>query len=368
MVAKAVGAEDNIWIHDYHLMILGRYLREAGVTSNLGFFLHIPFPPPDIFHKLPWREEILKSLMEFDLLGFQTARYKRNFLNSLRMLVKDVEILGKGMVNRIYVNGKEVLVGNFPIGIDYKSFSTGAVAPEVETRVRELRAAFPDCKLILGVDRLDYTKGIPYKLQAFRRALIRYPELRKKVTLLQIVVPSREDIPQYFQLKAEIEQLVGEINGELEEPGWAPIHYMFRSVRRSELLAYYRAADVGLVTPLEDGMNLVAKEFCAASDSRDTVLILSEFAGAAAQLRGGALLVNPYDLDGVADTIHKALKMAPEERRLRMRKQQRAIREQDIFWWVDAFLQAGTASFLEDFPMMEEALPMPGADTWWEGA
>lgn len=368
VVVKAVGAEDNIWIHDYHLMILGRYLREASVASTLGFFLHIPFPPPDIFQKLPWRENILKSLMEFDLLGFQTARYKRNFLNSLRMLVKDVEILGKGLVNRIRLNGKEVLVGNFPIGIDYKSFAAGAVAPEVETRVRELRAAFPDCRLILGVDRLDYTKGIPYKLQAFRRALIRYPELRKKVTLLQIVVPSREDIPQYYQLKAEIEQLVGEINGELAEPGWAPIHYMFRSVRRTELLAYYRAADVGLVTPLEDGMNLVAKEFCASSDSRDTVLILSEFAGAAAQLRGGALLVNPYDLDGVADAIHTALEMNPEERRSRMRKQQRAIREQDIFWWVDAFLKAGTASFLQDFPMMGEALPMPEADTWWEGA
>ncbi|MEE8394967.1 MAG: trehalose-6-phosphate synthase [bacterium] len=355
-----------LWVHDYHLMSAGRFLRAAGVRSTLGFFLHIPFPPPDIFQKLPWRHYILRDLLEYDLIGFQTERHKRNFLQSVRLMLKEMTISGKGAIHRVATGAREVRVGSFPIGIDYASFAEGGRLPEVKAQAAEIKDSFGDCVLILGVDRLDYTKGIPYKLQAFRRALLRHPELRKKVTLIQVVVPSREEIATYHDLKAEIDQLVGEINGQLAVPGWTPIHYIFRNLTRTELLAYYRAAEIGLVTPLEDGMNLVAKEFCAVDHIDESVLILSEFAGAAAQLQSGAILVNPYDIEGVADALHTAFSMDSEARKFRMRKLRKNIREQDVFWWVDNFLKAG-ASNLEDYPMQVDGEhPLVEASWWWD--
>ncbi|MCZ6556778.1 MAG: trehalose-6-phosphate synthase [SAR324 cluster bacterium] len=364
-IVRVTSANDYIWINDYHLMSSGKFLKQMGVQSPLGFFLHIPFPPPDIFQKLPWRAEILRGLLEFDLIGFQTLRHKRNFLQSVRAMAKDAQIIGKGQVSRVRLGNREVRVGNFPIGIDSKSFSINATSPEVEHNVIKLHEAFPGCQKILGVDRLDYTKGLPYKLDGFRRALQRYPELRKKVTLVQVVVPSREDIPEYHDLKFRIEQLVGEINGQFSRPDWTPIHYMFRHLKRDELLAYYRGCEIAMVTPLEDGMNLVAKEYCACSEPENSVLILSEFAGAAAQLRVGAITVNPYDRDGVADSIQQAYEMGTDERRFRMRRLQRVVREQDIFHWVDSFLNAGIASDLEDYPTLMQAQNEQVDDSWW---
>ncbi|MCZ6474021.1 MAG: trehalose-6-phosphate synthase [SAR324 cluster bacterium] len=358
-------SDDYIWIHDYHLMSSAKYLRGLGMKSQIGFFLHIPFPPPDIFHKLPWRTQILEGLLEFDLLGFQTSRHKRNFMHAVRTMLPELRPVGKGQISRIPLGGREVRVGHFPIGIDYKSFSINAASPEVEHQVIGLHDAFPGCTKILGVDRLDYTKGLPYKLDGFRNALQNYPELRRKVTLIQVVVPSREDIPEYNALKAEIERLVGQINGQFADPGWLPIHYTFRSLKRDELLAYYRACEVALVTPLEDGMNLVAKEYCACSEPDGGVLILSEFAGAAAQLRGSAIIVNPYDLEGVAAAINEACMMDASSRSSRMRKLQRVIKDQDIFWWVDSFLQAGISSELEDYPMLLQARQGQVDDSWW---
>jgi trehalose 6-phosphate synthase len=360
-----IGRGDYIWVNDYHLMNVGEALRKLGVKAPTGFFLHIPFPPLDIFQKLPWRLQVLNGLLEYDLIGFQTVRHKRNFLQAIRAMVKDVAIYGKGPVNRIHLGGREVRVGNFPIGIDYRSFASSSATQGVRVRAENLHAAFPGCKKVLGIDRLDYTKGLPYKLEGFRRALLRYPELRKKVTLLQVVVPSREDIPEYHDLKAHIERLVGEINGQLAEPGWLPIQYLFRSLSREELLAFYRASEIALITPLEDGMNLVAKEYCAASGNESSVLILSEFAGAAAQLRVGALTVNPCDLEGLAESIHQAYSMEPEEQRFRMRKMQRVLRENDIFRWVDSFLQAGIASELENYPTLREGSDQQVDDAWW---
>ncbi len=364
-IVENTSSDDYIWVHDYHLMSAGKYLRQLGTKSPLGFFLHIPFPPPDIFQKLPWRRQILEGLLEFDLIGFQTSRHRRNFLQAVRSMVPVLRSTGKGSLQGLDLGGREVRVGNFPIGIDYRSFSINAAAPEVEHQVIQLTEAFPECTKILGVDRLDYTKGLPYKLDGLRQALRRYPELRRKLTLVQVVVPSREDIPEYHDLKAEIERLVGEINGQFAEPGWAPIHYIFRSLKRDELLAYYRACEIALVTPLEDGMNLVAKEYCACSGPNNGVLILSEFAGAASQLRGSAITVNPYDLEGVADAIYKAYTMKAADRRARMRRLQRIVREQDIFWWVDSFLQAGIASELEDYPTLIQVQQGQVDDSWW---
>jgi trehalose 6-phosphate synthase len=264
VVAGNTEPGDFIWVHDYHLMNLAGELRRAGVRSRVGFFLHIPFPSPDLFLKLPWRREVLQSLLEYDLIGFQTQRDRRNFVQCVRALVKDADIEGRGQVLLVSALGRVVRVGSFPISIDYNTFMRRAVASDVAERARELHRLLPNRKLILGVDRLDYTKGIPLRLKAFQSLLSRFPELRERVSYIQVVVPSREDIPRYQELKTEIEQLVSKINGSFVHPGgWVPVWYVYRSLSRLDLLAYYRAADIALVTPLRDGMNLVAKEYCA---------------------------------------------------------------------------------------------------------
>jgi trehalose 6-phosphate synthase len=341
--AKAVHARaqprDFIWVHDYHLMNLATELRRMDTRSRLAFFLHIPFPAPDVFMKLPWRAPILDALLDFDLVGFQTARDRRNFLACAAALGREV---------------RPERTGHFPISIDYNAFMGRAAAPDVAAKARELHQLLPRRKLVLGVDRLDYTKGITLRLLAFQDLLQRHPEMRGRVSLIQVVVPSREDIPQYHRMKNEIEQIVGRINGAFARPGgWVPVWYEYRSLSRLELLAYYRAADIALITPLKDGMNLVAKEYCACSIEEDCVLILSEFAGAASQLAGGALLVNPYDIQGVAEAIRVAHAMPAEERAARMRRMRRSIRRQDVFWWVDSFLRAAIARDLRDFPLPE---------------
>lgn len=349
---------DFVWVHDYHLMNVATELHRLGRKSKIGFFLHIPFPSLDIFVKLPWRLQLLRALLDYDIIGFQTLRDRRNFIQCIRALMQDVTIHGKGQVLTISVDGREIRVGSFPIGIDYEGFLKQAAGQTVGDKAAQLNQMLPDRQLILGVDRLDYTKGIPDRLRAFRYALMRYPELHERVTLIQVVVPSREEIPKYHELKTQIERLVGEINGQFTRPGgWVPIHYVFRNLEFTDLLAYYRAAEIALITPLKDGMNLVAKEFCTCSIEENSVLILSEFAGAAAQLQRGALLVNPHDIEGMADAIHTAFGMNKEERRTRMRRMRRTIRKNDIFWWVDSFLSAAIAKDLSAFPLPEDYLP-----------
>lgn len=348
---------DYIWVHDYHLMSVGQELRQMGVTESIGFFLHTPFPPLDVFMKLPWRFQILRALVSYDLIGFQTLRDRRNFTQCVRTLIRDASVRGKGQVLTLGLRDRDVRVGAFPISIDYREFAHLAGTKEVAEQAWTIRRHLPNSQIILGIDRLDYTKGIPERLRAFSNALIRYPELRERIVLIQIVVPSRRQIPEYQDLKAEIEGLVSEINGQFTRSGWVPIHYMFRSLDRRELLAYYRTAEIALVTPLKDGMNLIAKEYCASSPEEHCVLILSEFAGAAAQLQTGALLVNPYDEEGVADAIYDAFTMPIAERKRRMRKLRASVRKQDIYWWVNSFLEAAIAKRLNNFPIGEDYLP-----------
>jgi trehalose 6-phosphate synthase/phosphatase len=354
VVAQESAPGDFIWVHDYHLINVAQELRRAGSRSRTGFFLHIPFPSPDLYLKLPWRLSLIEALMQFDLIGFQTVRDRRNFMQCARTLIRGVEIEGRGQVALAHVNRRTVRVGSFPISIDYNAFMQQASAPEVTEKARELHAALPGRKVILGIDRLDYTKGIPLRLQAYQALLARHSELLERVSFVQVVVPSREDIPQYRELRTEIERLVGKINGSFVRPGgWVPVWYQYRSLSRAELLAYYRAADIALVTPLKDGMNLVAKEYCACSIEEDCVLVLSEFAGAASQLGRGALLVNPYDTEGVAQALHRAYHMDKEERQSRMRAMRRSIRQYDVFWWVDSFLRAAITKDLRAFPLPE---------------
>jgi trehalose 6-phosphate synthase len=353
--------KDNIWIHDYHLIGVGLELREMGLTSRIGYFLHIPFPSLDLFLKLPWRFQILNALLAYDLVGFQTQRDKRNFIQCVRAMFKDVPVRGKGQVVTAETDQRQVRIGNFPISIDFNEFADMAKSARVEQRTAEIKenldADANRRKILLGVDRLDYTKGIPERLKAFGTALERFPELREKISLVQIVVPSRTHIPKYQDLKLEIERLVSNINGRYTQTDWTPIHYIFRSVDRTELVALYRAADVALITPLKDGMNLVAKEYCAANVTENGVLILSEFAGAAAQLQANALLVNPYNVEEAAEAIATACTMPASERRRRMRALRQKGRKTDIFWWVDSFLNAVFAHNLNAFPPLEDYIP-----------
>lgn len=357
-IARTAESDDFIWVHDYQLMNVGMELRKLGVSAPTAFFLHIPFPPLDIFVKLPWRFALLHAILEYDLIGFQTLRDRRNFLQCVRALIDDARAVGKGQIVTIQRQGREVRIGSFPVGIDYNDFARLSSSHDVAERAAELRAQLPSGQLVLGIDRLDYTKGVTHRLEAFRSALARYPDLQERITLIQVIVPSREDIPEYNALKVRIEGLVGEINGQFTRPGgWVPIHYVFRPLEPIDLLAYYRAAQIALVTPLKDGMNLVAKEFCACSIEEDCALVLSEFAGAAAQLQRGALLVNPYDIEGVADAIHEAYYMSPAQRQARMRQMRRSIRNQDIYWWADSFLRAAIAEDLGAFPLPADYVP-----------
>jgi trehalose 6-phosphate synthase/phosphatase len=358
LIYRNTDENDHIWVHDYHLIDVGRELRDLGLTSKVAYFLHIPFPPLDLFLKLPWCFQILNALLAYDLVGFQTQRDQRNFMQCVQAMSKDVLVRSEETVITAKVDQRDVRIGDFPTGIDFDEVALIAEGTEVERRVAEIHANLGSDTnrrtLLLGVDRLDYIKGIPEKLAAFRNALQRFPRLRKKISLIQIVLPSRMNIPKYRNLKLDIDRMVSDINGRYAQTDWVPIHYIFRRVDPTELIALYRAADIALITPLKDGMNLVAKEYCAANVTENGVLILSEFAGAAAQLRADALLVNPYDIEEVADTITAACDMPLAERRRRMQMLRTTVRKYDIYWWVDSFLNVVFDRDRKAFPPLED--------------
>lgn len=336
-VAGHADQHDLLWVQDYQLMAVAEELRYLGVHGRVGFFLHVPFSDPDTFWRLPWRSELLRSLLQFDLIGFQSARDRDNFMECIVRM--DMGALVETRVDRIRLpNGRHVRTGVFPVSIDVEEFSEGARRPEVLARARAIREASGDARLMLGVDRLDYSKGLPQKLTGFRMALERHPELQGRVTLVQLVVPSREDIIEYNEMKEEVERLVGSIHGEFARHDWSPIRYIYGTWERDELLAHYRTADVAVITPLKDGMNLVAKEYSVAGPD-DGVLVLSEFAGAAAQLGEHSLLVNPFDVEGVAEAFRRAAHMEPEERVRRMAALRERVRTEDIHWWLRSYLR-----------------------------
>lgn len=334
-------SDDYIWVHDYHLMHVGKFIKESVPSREIGFFLHIPFPNLDIFSKLPWRIDILDALLEYERIGFQTGIDRANFLGCLSFFKPEVEQVYHASEILVVNNGKTSNVGVFPISIDTCEFETLAVKRRIEKSNWYHDKKVRPYKVILGVDRLDYTKGVIEKLQAYRTVLQRYPELIGKVALMQLIVPSREKVTQYRNLKAEIERLVSRINGEFTIPGWVPIYYFYQTLSRENLAAFYRSSAIAMITPLRDGMNLVAKEYCASNIEEDGVLILSEFAGCAHQLRIGALIVNPYDREQTADAIFQAVMMSGHERKERMHKMRNLIREYDIYKWLDLFLDYG---------------------------
>ena len=339
-VLASTSPEDTIWVQDYQLMQVARFVREDRPNACIAFFLHIPFPAPDIFEKLPWRREVLEGLLKYDLIGVQTARDERNLVACLRCFLPNCKVEGRGRYREVTGPQGSTTIKAIPIGIDYRDFAHSAASASVRDRMQQIKKQYSGMNIAIGVDRLDYTKGIPQRLRAFRSLLRDNEQYRRKILLIQVVVPSRENIPRYQELLAEIESLVSSINGEFSETGWTPVEYMHRSVPREELLALYLASKIALITPLKDGMNLVAKEYCAAHIDNAGVLILSELAGAAPELRIGALLVNPYDERGVASALGTAIEMTTEDQRRRMLRLRRQIRNADLLGWRDLFFAA----------------------------
>jgi len=311
-VVEATRPGDTIWVQDYQLMLVPGMIRKQLPDAKIGFFLHIPFPSSEMFSLLPEREEVIEGLLGTNVVGVHTYDYARHFVSSV-LLLAGIH-MREGAAE---LGGRRCEVATFPIGIDVDYWQKLAVTPESETHLNQFGEHFGDRKIILGVERLDYTKGIPMKLEAFRRMLERNPDLRGNVVMIQVVVPSREDIGSYAQQREEIEQIVGQINGEFGSPGSVPIHYQHQSTPPAELTALYRIADVAFVAPLRDGMNLVAKEFVASQIDRSGALVLSEFAGAASEL-GEAIRINPWDIDGTADVLADVLAMEPSDKTSRI--------------------------------------------------
>jgi trehalose 6-phosphate synthase/phosphatase len=324
---------DDIWVHDYQLLLVPALLRQRLPLARIGFFLHIPFPALEVFRILPWRSEVLEGMLGADLVGFHTRSYARHFRDAALALTRATEAREP---DQLRFAGRNVHVGAYPIGIDAREFERRANQPDVDQLVSHLKT--PDgIRLIAGVDRLDYTKGIPHRLLAFQRLLEDDPELRGAVRLIQVVVPSRTGVRSYREFRTELEALIGHINGTFGTPSWTPVTYQYRALDRSELLALYRAADVMFVTPVRDGMNLVAKEYVAVRSDVDGVLVLSEFAGAAEDLQE-ALQVNPFNVERTARSLEQALAMSPEQQRVRMAALRRRVFAADAARWANRFL------------------------------
>jgi len=332
---------DTVWVHDYQLLLLPQLLKDKRPDLTIGFFLHIPFPSYEVFRILPWREKILEGMLGADLVGFHTYDYARHFISSVkRLLGHDTNF------NEISIGQKHVLVDVFPMGIDYEKFEKKALEIKnlpIQQRSKEHQdidrflLASPGRKLILSIDRLDYTKGIPNRLRAFRHFLRTYPEQKEKVSLIMLMVPSRVKVKQYQTKKNEVEKLVGSINGEFGTLNWNPVIYFYRSLSFDHLIELYSSADIALLTPLRDGMNLVAKEYIATLTNSKGVLILSEMAGASKEL-GEAIIVNPNNEEDVSKAIYKALNMDTTEQEERVKAMQQRIKRYSVFKWASDFI------------------------------
>ncbi|PKM81549.1 MAG: trehalose-6-phosphate synthase [Firmicutes bacterium HGW-Firmicutes-14] len=336
VVLKHTGPADLIWVHDFHLTGVPRFIRSQRPMARISLFWHIPFPPPEIFAVLPWAAEILRGMMDCEFIGFHTKRYVQNFLQSAAEIAGVEVDTDKG---DIYLPGRKVRVAALPIGIDWQLFREIASRKEVIQKSERIRRETGERRIIIGADRLDYTKGIPERLLAIEWLLENCPEFRNEITFVQIAVPSRTDVADYKNLRRQIEETVGRINGKFTEEYHVPVRYLYKTLGKEDLVAHYLAADMALVTPLNDGLNLVAKEYVAARADGTGVLVLSPFAGAAEQLTG-QLTANPYSPREVAMQIAAGLTMNPEEKKRRMRQMARTVKEYDINWWWQTLLKS----------------------------
>ncbi|MGB5386632.1 MAG: bifunctional alpha,alpha-trehalose-phosphate synthase (UDP-forming)/trehalose-phosphatase [Eudoraea sp.] len=342
-ILEKAGEDDTIWIHDYQLMLVPKMVREKRPNLSIGFFLHIPFPSYEIFRTLPWREEVLEGLLGSDLIGFHTYDYERHFLSSVRRLL-GAEV----SFNDIFVDNRLVKVDSFPMGIDYEKFSEAAKThqqnsenqqSDLQRRLDLHKKSSPDAKLILSIDRLDYSKGIAKRLHAFKYFLDKYPEYKEKIRLIILAVPSRSNVPQYKLLKKEIDELVGRINGELSTVSWTPIWYFYRSLPFENLIDLYTSSDIAWLTPIRDGMNLVAKEYIATRTDKSGVLILSEMAGSANEMNE-ALLINPNNFEQIAAALFMAINMPVLEQQRRNTILQKRLERYNVEKWANDFMNS----------------------------
>lgn len=344
-IIKSASKDDVIWIHDYQLMLVPAMVRKAIPEVSIGFFQHIPFPSYEVFRLIPWRKELLCGLLGADVIGFHTYDDVRHFISAAN------RIIGlNNMANEIRVDSRTVTVDAFPISIDYKKYKSLAEDSNTRRNERKLRQLINHNRLIISIDRLDYSKGIIQRLKAYQLFLQQHPELRGKVTMIQLVVPSRDTVAKYKELKEEMNRMVSEINGKFSTLGWQPIQHFYRSFPIHLLSALYKAADVALVTPMRDGMNLVSKEFIASKTDQKGVLILSEMAGASREL-SEAIMVNPNDIWDFADKIYQGLNMPEDEQRRRMVAMQQTVSKFDIFTWVKNFMDK-----LDEVKLQQEAM------------
>ncbi len=344
-LSKLLEPDDVVWVHDYHLLPLARLLRERGCRNRIGFFLHVPLPPPDILTALPHHERLIAALVHYDVVGFQTENDQDNFA---RYLVSECHVTVEGD-HTFTTGGRRVTIGAFPVGIETAQFSRLAQRALGSSFMQDVIQSLSMRAMVIGVDRLDYSKGIELRLDAFERFLAANPDWRNNVTYIQITPRSREDIPEYSDIAKAVSATAGRINGNYGDPSWTPIRYVNRAYTRSALAGLYRTARIGLVTPLRDGMNLVAKEYVAAQDPENPgVLVLSRFVGAAVECKA-ALLVNPYDPEAVGNAIARALAMSLQERRARHELLMRVLSQNDIQFWAERFLAAlGNAAVAAD--------------------
>ncbi len=334
-LAKLVKPDDTIWVHDYHLIPLGAALRSRGVTCRIGFFLHTPMAPPELLAALPHHRDLMSTFSSYDLIGFQSQTDERSFRQYFEHEL-GAFCDGDG---RIELNGHPFHTGTFPISIDTPHLETLGQRAAASSNMKRLQESNEGRVMLIGVDRLDYSKGLPERFNAFGRLLREHPDLQRHVTLLQVAPTSREDVPEYKELRRKLENIAGSINSEFAEPDWTPIRYVNKSYQQARLAGFYRAARIGLVTPLRDGMNLVAKEYVAAQDPNDPgVLILSRFAGAAHEMTE-ALLVNPFDEEQVVGAMQQALMMPLGERKRRWQRMIEHLRTHDVNAWRNRFLE-----------------------------
>ncbi len=326
--------DDVVWVHDYHLLLLPNMIREKLPGIKIGFFLHIPFPSYEIFRLLPWKEEILQGLMGADLIGFHTISYVRHFLNSIQYLLGIENSFGN-----VNLDGRWVKIDTFPMGIDFDTYANAVDSDKVKKEIEELTPKFKDMKIILSMDRLDYTKGLLQRLESFQYFLEKYPEYHKKVMLIVVAVPSRVEVDEYTSLTNKLEMIVGRINGKYSTIDWTPIRYLYQGFDFETIIALYQLSDVALITPLRDGMNLVAKEYLAVkTNSKKGVLIISEMAGVAEEL-SEALVINPNHKSEIAKTIHEALSMPLERQARKLEIMQTGLKRNNIFKWSNDFME-----------------------------
>jgi len=334
-VLEEISGKELVWIQDYHLTLVPRRLRKINPDLNLLFFLHIPFPNYEIFRVLPWDKKILKGLLGCDLIGFQTIGDATNFLECCKKILNlKVNFRNK----KIFYGNRIIDVKNLPISIDFKKFNDLADCKESKRYIRNIKRLGSDTKIVMSVERLDYTKGIKERLLAISRFFEKYPEYREKVVFLQISVPSRTKIKEYITLKREIDELVGKINGRFGDELWSPVNYLYKALPQAKLAALYKISDVCLVTPLRDGMNLIAKEYVSCKAEETGVLILSEFAGAFEEMKKYSIPVNPYDIEEVADSINEALNMHGSTKKMLISKLRKIVQKNDIYAWANNFL------------------------------